>query len=207
MIKNFSFSVDLKGLLKSIEEAQEWAQQETAKLIKQEINHTLQVANRRLQNIEKSGVTSTAYKALVNELPQGRKSKFSKLSIGGLDLTNPIERVKAVDTYSRALAFLNNTTSTVRGARQFISNLAQQNNVDFGFVNNLVDMITEPKMTNGQIIINNWDSERIRNMTSEYLSSYGTQIQNSEDYQRNIDEQIQNALNATKIDRYNTWDL
>lgn len=198
-IVGFMFSPIIKGIL-----ADKVVRDVDVKIMKKIINKSLQVANRRLQNIEKSGVVSTAYKSLVNELPEKSKNRFSKLSIGKLDLSNPTERVKAIDTYSRAISFLNNKTSTVKGSKKFINDLAKKNNLSYSDTSKIVDELTNPQVTNGTIVINNWDSERIANSISEYtdedVSKYDITID------KYIRQKIDENLNKGDVN-YDIWGL
>lgn len=200
MAKTYGFSPFIKEWLNRIEEDKKY-------IVKKEINRLLQIANRRAENIENSKIASPAYKALINELSDSRKLKFSKFSIGGLNLSNYAERVKAIDIYSRALAFVNNKTSSVIGAKQFINDIANQNKIPFTVANNLVDIITNPQITNGNIIINNWDSERITNMVSEYTQEYNGTVQSQEEYYRKVEENINSLFNKNDKQLFDIWDL
>lgn len=199
MAKTYAFSSVIKEWLNNVEE-------EKKKIIKKEINRVLQIANRRAENIENSKVASPAYKALVNELSDSKKTRYSKFSIGGLDLSDYSERTKAINTYSRALAFINNKTSSVTGAKQFINDIAKQNKIPFSVANNLVDVITDPQITNGNIVINNWDSERIANMVSEYAQQYNGTVLSQEDYYREVKAKINSLLDTNKK-TFDIWDL
>lgn len=207
MKTGFSFSVDVKGWLEAVNDIKKEVNKEVTKTIKKEINKTLQVANRRAENIENSKIASPAYKALVNELSEKNKNRFSKFSIGGLDLNDENQRVKAIDTYSRALSFLNNKTSTVSGAKKFVKNIADKNDISFEVANEMVDVITDPKITNGNIVINNWDSERIANMVSEYSTEYKDTSKSKDEYFKEMNEQITNAINESNIKNIDIWDL
>lgn len=199
MAKTYAFSSVIKEWLNNVEE-------EKKKIIKKEINRVLQIANRRAENIENSKVASPAYKALVNELSDSKKTRYSKFSIGGLDLSDYSERTKAINTYSRALAFINNKTSSVTGAKQFINDISRQNKIPFSVANNLVDVITDPQITNGNIVINNWDSERIANMVSEYAQQYNGTVLSQEDYYREVKAKINSLLDTNKK-TFDIWDL
>lgn len=199
MVKTYAFSSVIKEWLNNVEE-------EKKKIIKKEINRVLQIANRRAENIENSKVASPAYKALVNELSDSKKTRYSKFSIGGLDLSDYSERTKAINTYSRALAFINNKTSSVTGAKQFINDISKQNKIPFSVANNLVDVITDPQITNGNIVINNWDSERIANMVSEYAQQYNGTVLSQEDYYREVKAKINSLLDTNKK-TFDIWDL
>lgn len=198
MITGFMFSPIIKGIL-----TENIFRDIDIKIIKKIINKSLQVANRRLQNIEKSGVVSTAYKSLVSELPKKTSNKFSKLTIGKLDLSDPTQRVKALDTYSRALSFLNNKTSTVKGSKQFINKLAKKNNLSFSDTSKMIDEITDERVINGNLVINNWDSERITNMISEYSNE-------DNKYNTDIDKYIRQKIDenlSAQNDNFDIWDL
>ncbi len=199
MAKTYTFSSVIKEWLNNVEE-------EKKKIIKKEINRVLQIANRRAENIENSKVASPAYKALVNELSDSKKMRYSKFSIGGLDLSDYSQRTKAINTYSRALAFINNKTSSVTGAKQFINDISKQNKIPFSVANNLVDVITDPQITNGNIIINNWDSERIANMVSEYAQQYNGTVSSQEDYYREVKAKINSLLDTNKKN-FDIWNL
>lgn len=199
MAKTYAFSSVIKEWLNNVEE-------EKKKIIKKEINRVLQIANRRAENIENSKVASPAYKALVNELSDSKKTRYSKFSIGGLDLSDYSQRTKAINTYSRALAFINNKTSSVTGAKQFINDISKQNKIPFSVANNLVDVITDPQITNGNIVINNWDSERIANMVSEYAQQYNGTVFSQEDYYREVKAKINSLLDTNKK-TFDIWDL
>lgn len=199
MAKVYAFSSVIKEWLNNVEE-------EKKKIIKKEINRVLQIANRRAENIENSKVASPAYKALINELSDSKKMRYSKFSIGGLDLSDYSQRTKAINTYSRALAFINNKTSSVPGAKQFINDISKQNKIPFSVANNLVDVITDPQITNGNIVINNWDSERIANMVSEYAQQYNGTVSSQEDYYRKVKAKINSLLDTNKK-TFDIWDL
>lgn len=199
MVKTYAFSSVIKEWLNNVEE-------EKKKIIKKEINRVLQIANRRAENIENSKVASPAYKALVNELLDSKKMRYSKFSIGGLDLSDYSQRTKAINIYSRALAFINNKTSSVTGAKQFINDISKQNKIPFSVANNLVDVITDPQITNGNIIINNWDSERIANMVSEYAQQYNGTVLSQEDYYREVKAKVNSLLDTNKK-TFDIWDL
>lgn len=81
---------------------------ESSPAMRQVIRKVFQVANRRIQNIEKSGALSPAVTAL------GKHSGgYSKFSVSGLSW----EQLKV--EYGRCVAFLNQPTSTASGAREW----------------------------------------------------------------------------------------
>lgn len=83
------------------------------KQVRKEIQRVFHAANRRIQNIEKSGVYSFAYQALKGGFDdRQRMTKFAKFSLQGLsDAEIKIQ-------YAKAISFLQKPTSTASGARQ-----------------------------------------------------------------------------------------
>ena len=75
---------------------------------RKEIARVFQMANRRIQNIERSGQLSPAVEAL----NKGDVKRFTKFSMKGDWNTLKIE-------YGKAISFLRQPTSTVQGARQY----------------------------------------------------------------------------------------
>lgn len=119
-----------------------------------EIRRVLQQANRRAQNIEKSGVISPAYQGLMLE---GRNG-YSKFTITGLNIKDEHEWNKAKYEYTRAIEFLNNPTSMSSGAKQYIKHLSKVYNKPIDFVNNVVRQSTSTQIFNGQIPLMNYKS-------------------------------------------------
>lgn len=91
------------GLLKQIEKAVE-----SSPALRAEIARTFQVANRRMQNIERAGLISPAVVAA----NKGDINRFTKFS-----MRQSWSSLK--EEYARALAFLSDETSTASGARQY----------------------------------------------------------------------------------------
>lgn len=96
--------------------------------MRKEMNRVFQQANRRIQNITKSGVVSPAVEGLKKA---GRNVKgggeFSTVfTIAGTDLSNPQAWERAKNEYGEAMAFLNQTTSTATGAKEYNRALAAQ---------------------------------------------------------------------------------
>lgn len=81
---------------------------ETSPEDRKEIARVFQMANRRIQNIEKSGQLSPAVQAL----NKGDVKGFTKFSMKGDWNTLKIE-------YGKAISFLRQPTSTAQGARQY----------------------------------------------------------------------------------------
>lgn len=94
------------------------------KEMRKEINRVFQIANRRLQNIEQSGMISTAAAALTWETDADALAKFAKFSTREKDLAGIIRE------YTKAVNFLNNPTSTATGARQYTEHLSRKFDVN-----------------------------------------------------------------------------
>ena len=110
--------------------------------IKSEANRLFQKANRRIQNITTKGYASPAVKAIIAE--RG-KHDYTYFSSSGLDLTNPSDYARLQYEIGRAIAFLQNPTSTATGARQYIQYQADRlNGIPFESANKIVDIATEP---------------------------------------------------------------
>lgn len=93
---------------------------ESSPVLRKEIRRVFQMANRRIQNIEKSGVLSPAVQAL-GKL-DNTYSKFSVSKFGnGSDDWKSLKK-----EYSKAITFLNQPTSTASGAKQFSKQLQTQ---------------------------------------------------------------------------------
>jgi hypothetical protein len=96
---------------------------ESAKELRKEVNRVFHAANRRLQNIENSGVFSPAANAVNTYLENDEVSafnKFAKFSTAGKDW-NEIKR-----DYAAAIEFLKKPTSTASGAKQFENDVRQR---------------------------------------------------------------------------------
>ena len=103
--------------------------------MKEEMKRIFQQANRRAQNIEKSGVASPAYQALILE---GRTG-YSKFNISGVDISTEYGWQQAKYEYSKAIEYLNNPTSSATGARQYIKYLANKKNNELLYINKKTD--------------------------------------------------------------------
>ena len=88
-----------KDILQAVESSPE---------MRKEISRVFQMANRRIQNVERSGQLSPAVQAL----NKGDIKGFTKFSMKGDWNTLKIE-------YGKAISFLRQPTSTAQGARQY----------------------------------------------------------------------------------------
>lgn len=103
--KHFNKEKARKDIINSIEGSKE---------MRKEIRRVFQVANRRIQNIEKGGYFSPA----VASLGKGGVEGYSKFTVKGFGNTGG-EWKELVKEYGKAVAFLNQPTSTATGAKEF----------------------------------------------------------------------------------------
>ena len=85
--------------------------------IKKQMLKTFQKANRRIQNVRNAGLSSPAVQQLISE--RGERG-YTYFSGSKLDPRNPTDWEQLKYEYGRAISFLNNPTSSARGARQYI---------------------------------------------------------------------------------------
>lgn len=171
---------------------------------KKEINKTLQQANRRIQNIEKAHLASPAVKAVYAE--RGKKDSFTYFSTRGLNPQNSTDWDLMKYEYGRALAFLNNPTSTARGARQYIKYQANELNIPFESANKIVDLATNPTIDEyGNVNIFSYH-EILDRFKGDVFSTGKNIAQNGEEYAKQLEENLQNAINKIDNDVDNLLD-
>lgn len=103
--------------------------------LNKEINRILQVANRRIQNIESKGYFSPALQGLYNEGLLSDK-KFQKFSTAGMSW----DEKKAL--YGRAVAFLQQGTSTAQGAKAYNDKMAKEHGMTAETMRKMHDKLT-----------------------------------------------------------------
>lgn len=166
--------------------------------MKKEINRVLQMANRRAQNLEKSGLVSPAYQVLVE---QGRtENGFSKFSISGKDITNKAQWGTVKDEYARAIEFLNNPTSMSNGAKQYIKHISKKYNVPTEVASNAIRLATDLRVqTDGRVQLNNY-----RSLIDEYLTDSKNaeqeMTQSAEQQAQAMEQQLQQEVDKTYED-------
>lgn len=89
--------------------------------LRKEMKRVFQMANRRIQNVEKSGVFSPA----VASLGKGDIKGYSKFSVKGFGNTGDDWKALKKE-YAKAISFLNQPTSTASGAKQFEQQVKKQ---------------------------------------------------------------------------------
>lgn len=171
---------------------------------KKEINKILQQANRRIQNIEKANLASPAVKAVYAE--RGKKNIFTYFSTRGLNPQNSTDWELMKYEYGRALAFLNNPTSTATGARQYIKHQAKELNIPFESANKIVDLATSPTIDEyGNVNIFSYH-EILDRFKGDVFSTGRDIEQNGEEYAKQLEELLQDAINKIDNDADNLVD-
>lgn len=165
---------------------------------KKEINKILQQANRRIQNIENAGLASPALKAVYAE--RGKKNSFTYFSIAGLNPQNKTDWELMKYEYGRAVAFLNNPTSTATGARQYIKYQATELNVPFETANEIVDLATDPSIDE-QGNVNIFSYREILDSFRDDVFSTGRDMkENGKEYAKQLEEDLKDTINKTYKD-------
>lgn len=95
---------------------------ESSPALRKEMARVFQIANRRIQNIEKTGEFSPAVASLGLTGTEG----YSKFRIGKFNPSIGGSWADAKREYSKAIAFLNSPTSTATGTREFNQQVKKQ---------------------------------------------------------------------------------
>ena len=166
--------------------------QEGTSELKKQMNKVFQRANRRIQNIQKAGLASPAVKAVIAE--RGEKD-FTYFSGRGLNPTNTTDWDLLRYEYGRALAFLNNPTSSATGARQYIHYQADRLNIPFESANKIVDIATNPTIDEyGNVNIFSY-GEILDNFKTD-VEQIGDEIDtNAVNYAQNLEDYLLNSWN------------
>lgn len=169
--------------------------QEGTNELKKQMNKVFQRANRRIQNIEKAGLASPAVKAVIAE--RGKKD-FTYFSGRGLNPTNTTDWDLLRYEYGRALAFLNNPTSTATGARQYIRYQANRLNIPFESANKIVDIATDPTIDEyGNVNIFSY-GEILDDFKADVEQIGGEIGTNAIDYAKNLEDYLLNSWNTKR---------
>ncbi len=167
----------------SYESARDIAQ--TSENVKAKIKKTLDKANSRLRALKNSKWISPALKSLVAE--RGDRG----FSISGLDLANEVDWTIAKNEYGRAIAFMQNPTSVVTGARQYIKNIADRyTKGDVIKANILVDKATEPTINETGVVSVFQYGSIIEKASSDVEDAIFEDDMTAEEYAEKLEEQI-----------------
>ena len=169
--------------------------QEGTNELKKQMNKVFQRANRRIQNIQKAGLASPAVKAVIAE--RGKKD-YTYFSSKGLNPKNTTDWDLLRYEYGRALAFLNNPTSSATGARQYIRYQANRLNIPFESANKIVDIATDPTIDEyGNVNIFSY-GEILDDFKSD-VEQIGDKIgTNAVDYAKNLEDYLLNSWNTKR---------
>lgn len=160
--------------------------------LKKEINKVLQKANRRIQNVTNAGLASPAVKAVIAE--RGKRD-YTYFSINGFNPKSETDWEMIKYEYGRAIAFLNNPTSTATGARQYINYQRKElNNIPFESANKIVDLATSPTIDEyGNVNIFSYGALLDRYKTDVMREYDGMKISAEEfamELEKNLQEQV-----------------
>lgn len=165
------------------ESARDMAQ--TSDKVKAKITKTLNKANSRLRSLKSSKWISPALKSLVAERGDNR------FSISGFDLANETDWTFAKSEYGRAIAFLQNPTSVVTGARQYIKNIANRyTKGDAIKANILVDKATEPTINESGVVSVFQYGAIIEKASGDVEDAIFEDEMTAEEYAEKLEEQI-----------------
>lgn len=169
--------------------------QEGTTELKKQMNKIFQRANRRIQNIQKAGLASPAVKAVIAE--RGKKD-YTYFSSKGLNPTDTTDWDLLRYEYGRALAFLNNPTSSATGARQYINYQAKRLNIPFESANKIVDIATDPTIDEyGNVNIFSY-GEILDDFKAD-VEKIGDEIgTNAVDYAKNLEDYLLNSWNTKR---------
>ena len=169
--------------------------QEGTPELKKQMNKIFQRANRRIQNIQKAGLASPAVKAVIAE--RGKKD-YTYFSSKGLNPTNTTDWDLLRYEYGRALAFLNNPTSSATGARQYIKYQANRLNIPFESANKIVDIATDPTIDEyGNVNIFSYG--KILDDFKADVEKIGDEIDtNAVDYAQDLEDYLLNSWNTKR---------
>lgn len=169
--------------------------QEGTNELKKRMNKVFQRANRRIQNIKKAGLASPAVKAVIAE--RGTKN-YTYFSGRNLNPTNTTDWDLLRYEYGRALAFLNNPTSSATGARQYIRYQANRLNIPFESANKIVDIATDPTIDEyGNVNIFSY-GEILDDFKADVKQIGDEMGTNAVDYAKNLEDYLLNSWNTKR---------
>lgn len=173
--------------------------------LKKEINKVLQKANRRIQNVTNAGLASPAVKAVIAE--RGKRD-YTYFSINALNPKSETDWEMIKYEYGRAVAFLNNPTSTATGARQYINYQRKElNNIPFESANKIVDLATSPTIDEyGNVNIFSYGALLDRYKTDVMREYDGMKI-SAEDFAMELEKNLQEQVHGIASTLTNALDM
>ena len=168
--------------------------------LKKQMLKTFQKANRRIQNVRKAGLSSPAVQQLISE--RGERG-YTFFSGANLDPRNATDWEQLKYEYGRAISFLNNPTSSARGARQYINYYKNELGISFDGANKIIGLATEPEISeNGEINIFQYSSI-LENIKSDVMQEQKTDLDSVDSYGNELEEKIIHALES-EVHKYNS---
>lgn len=167
--------------------------------LKKQMMKTFQKANRRIQNVKSAGLSSPAVQQLISE--RGERG-YTYFSGANLNPRNPTDWEQLKYEYGRAIAFLNNPTSSATGARQYINYYKNELGVSFDGANRIIGLATQPEISeNGEINIFNYSSI-LDNIKSDVMREQTSNLDSVDSYGSELEEKIIQSL-ENEIHKYN----
>ena len=167
--------------------------------LKKQMLKTFQKANRRIQNVRNAGLSSPAVQQLISE--RGERG-FTYFSGAKLDPRNPTDWEQLKYEYGRAIAFLNNPTSSATGARQYINYYKNELGVSFEGANKIIGLATQPEISeNGELNIFNYSSI-LEDIKSDVMQEQENNLDNVDRYGNELEQKIIHAL-ENEVHKYN----
>lgn len=167
--------------------------------LKKQMMKTFQKANRRIQNVRNAGLSSPAVQQLISE--RGERG-YTYFTGSGLDPRDPTEWEQLKYEYGRAIAFLNNPTSSATGARQYINYYKNELGISFDGANKIIGLATQPEISeNGEINIFNYSSI-LENIKSDVMQEQKTNLDSVDSYGSELEEKIIRSL-ENEVHKYN----
>ena len=167
--------------------------------LKKQMMKTFQKANRRIQNVKNAGLSSPAVQQLISE--RGERG-YTYFSGANLNPRNEIDWEQLKYEYGRAISFLNNPTSSARGARQYINYYKNELGISFEGANKIVGLATQPEISeNGEINIFNYSSI-LENIKSDVMREQQSGLDSVDSYGNELEEKIIQSL-ENEIHKYN----
>ena len=167
--------------------------------LKKQMMKTFQKANRRIQNVRKAGLSSPAVQQLISE--RGDRG-YTFFSGARLDPRDPTEWEQLKYEYGRAIAFLNNPTSSATGARQYINYYKNELGISFQGANKIIGLATQPEISeNGEINIFNYSSI-LENIKSDVMQEQKNNLDSVDSYGNELEERIIHSL-ENEVHKYN----
>ena len=167
--------------------------------LKQQMMKTFQKANRRIQNVRNAGLSSPAVQQLIAE--RGERG-YTYFSGAGLNPRRETDWEQLKYEYGRAIAFLNNPTSSATGARQYINYYKNELGISFEGANKIIGLATEPEISeNGEINVFQYSSI-LENIKSDVMQEQKSNLDNVDSYGNELEEKIIQSL-ENEIHKYN----